>query len=37
MADLEKMAAVLANPQGPVFLDCKINAAIASPSSSEKK
>ncbi len=37
MADLEKMAAVLANPQGPVFLDCKINAAIAAPFKSEKK
>ncbi len=29
--DLRALASVLAKPEGPVFLDCKINAAIAAP------
>jgi acetolactate synthase I/II/III large subunit len=29
--DLRVLAPVLAKPDGPVFLDCKINAAIAAP------
>lgn len=29
--DLRALAPVLAKPEGPVFLDCKINAAIAAP------
>ena len=31
MDDLRALAPVLAKPEGPVFLDCKINAAIAAP------
>jgi len=31
LADLQAIAPVLANPDGPVLLDCKINAAIAAP------
>lgn len=33
--DLRKIAPILKGPQGPVFLDCKINAAIAAPFMSE--
>jgi len=29
--DLRALAPLLSNPEGPVFLDCKINAAIAAP------
>lgn len=29
--DLRALAPVLARPEGPVFLDCKINAAVAAP------
>ncbi|HJS87663.1 MAG TPA: thiamine pyrophosphate-dependent enzyme, partial [Acetobacteraceae bacterium] len=29
--DLRALAAVLAKPEGPVLLDCKINAAVAAP------
>ncbi len=35
--DLEALAPLLAKPQGPIFLDCKINAAIAAPFMSEKR
>jgi thiamine pyrophosphate-dependent acetolactate synthase large subunit-like protein len=31
LADLEAAAGLLREPQGPVFLDCKINADIAAP------
>lgn len=31
LADLEAFAPVLHNPEGPVFLDCKINASVAAP------
>jgi thiamine pyrophosphate-dependent acetolactate synthase large subunit-like protein len=31
MKDLEAVAPLLARPEGPVFLDCKINGAIAAP------
>ena len=31
MDDLRALAPILARPEGPVFLDCKINAAIAAP------
>jgi len=33
--DLQKLAPMLANPDGPVFLDCKLNAAVAAPFMSE--
>ncbi len=33
--DLQKLAPVLAKPDGPVFLDCKLNAAVAAPFMSE--
>ena len=33
--DLQKAAPMLARPDGPVFLDCKLNAAIAAPFMSE--
>ncbi len=33
--DLQKMAAMLAEPEGPVLLDCKLNAAVAAPFMSE--
>lgn len=33
--DLQKMAPLLARPDGPVFLDCKLNAAVAAPFMSE--
>jgi len=29
--ELRSLAPMLAKPEGPVFLDCKINAAIAAP------
>ena len=35
MADLEALAPLLANPEGPIFLDCKINADVAAPFMSE--
>jgi acetolactate synthase-1/2/3 large subunit len=31
MEDLEKIAPLLANPQGPIFLDCKINGEVIAP------
>lgn len=33
--DLHKLAPMLAKPEGPVFLDCKLNAAVAAPFMSE--
>jgi thiamine pyrophosphate-dependent acetolactate synthase large subunit-like protein len=33
--DLQALAPVLAKPDGPILLDCKINAAIAAPFMSE--
>jgi acetolactate synthase I/II/III large subunit len=33
--DLQKLAPLLARPDGPVFLDCKLNAAVAAPFLSE--
>jgi thiamine pyrophosphate-dependent acetolactate synthase large subunit-like protein len=33
--DLQKMAPLLARPDGPLFLDCKLNAAVAAPFMSE--
>lgn len=33
--DLKKAAPLLAKPDGPVFLDCKLNAAVAAPFMSE--
>jgi thiamine pyrophosphate-dependent acetolactate synthase large subunit-like protein len=33
--DLQKAASMLARPDGPVFLDCKLNAAVAAPFMSE--
>ena len=33
--DLQKMAPLLARPDGPMFLDCKLNAAVAAPFMSE--
>jgi thiamine pyrophosphate-dependent acetolactate synthase large subunit-like protein len=33
--DLQKAASMVANPDGPVFLDCKLNAAVAAPFMSE--
>ena len=33
--DLQKAATMLAKPEGPVFLDCKLNAAVAAPFMSE--
>ena len=33
--DLKKVAPLLAKPDGPVFLDCKLNAAVAAPFMSE--
>src|SRR5262245_13348308 len=33
--DLQKAASMLARPGGPVFLDCKLNAAVAAPFMSE--
>ncbi len=34
-ADLEALSGLLAAPEGPVFLDCKINADVAAPFMSE--
>ena len=31
MDDLKKIEPVLANPQGPIFLDCKINGEVIAP------
>ncbi len=33
--DLQKAASMIAKPDGPVFLDCKLNAAVAAPVMSE--
>ena len=33
--DLKKVAPLLAKPDGPVLLDCKLNAAVAAPFMSE--
>jgi acetolactate synthase I/II/III large subunit len=33
--DLQKLGPLLARPDGPLFLDCKLNAAIAAPFMSE--
>ena len=33
--DLEALAPLLSNPEGPIFLDCKINADVAAPFMSE--
>jgi thiamine pyrophosphate-dependent acetolactate synthase large subunit-like protein len=33
--ELQNVAATLARPDGPVLLDCKLNAAIAAPFMSE--
>ena len=35
LEDLQRMAPKLAKPDGPIFLDCKINADIAAPFMSE--
>ena len=35
LEDLQKIAPLLARPDGPVFLDCKLNAAVAAPFMSE--
>ena len=35
LEDLEGAKEMLANPQGPILLDCKINAEIAAPFMSE--
>jgi thiamine pyrophosphate-dependent acetolactate synthase large subunit-like protein len=35
LEDLQKVAPLLARPDGPVFLDCKLNAAVAAPFMSE--
>ncbi|MFZ2141472.1 MAG: thiamine pyrophosphate-binding protein [Xanthobacteraceae bacterium] len=35
VADLHKVAAKLGEPEGPIFLDCKINADVAAPFMSE--
>jgi thiamine pyrophosphate-dependent acetolactate synthase large subunit-like protein len=35
LEDLQKVAPLLAKPDGPVFLDCKLNAAVAAPFMSE--
>ena len=35
LEDLQKAASTLARPDGPVFLDCKLNAAVAAPFMSE--
>jgi acetolactate synthase I/II/III large subunit len=32
---LEALGSILANPEGPIFLDCKINADVAAPFMSE--
>jgi len=33
--DLQKMSSLLAKPDGPIFLDCKLNADVAAPFMSE--
>jgi len=33
--DLRAVSSLLNNPQGPIFLDCKINADVAAPFMSE--
>jgi thiamine pyrophosphate-dependent acetolactate synthase large subunit-like protein len=33
--DLQKMESLLRKPEGPVFLDCKLNASVAAPFMSE--
>ena len=33
--DLQQVASLLENPQGPVLLDCKVNAEVAAPFMSE--
>jgi thiamine pyrophosphate-dependent acetolactate synthase large subunit-like protein len=35
LADLERIAPRLRNPEGPIFLDCKLNADVAAPFMSE--
>jgi thiamine pyrophosphate-dependent acetolactate synthase large subunit-like protein len=35
LGDLEKARDMIAKPDGPVFLDCKLNAAVAAPFMSE--
>ncbi|WP_395709742.1 thiamine pyrophosphate-binding protein [Reyranella sp.] len=35
LEDLQRIAPLLARPDGPVFLDCKLNAAVAAPFMSE--
>ncbi|MFO1080055.1 MAG: thiamine pyrophosphate-binding protein [Reyranellaceae bacterium] len=35
LAELEKLAPLLARPEGPILLDCKLNAAVAAPFMSE--
>ncbi len=35
LEQLESLAPLLANPEGPIFLDCKINADVAAPFMSE--
>jgi len=35
LAELEALAETLARPEGPIFLDCKINADVAAPFMSE--
>jgi acetolactate synthase I/II/III large subunit len=35
LEDLQKVAPLLERPDGPVFLDCKLNAAVAAPFMSE--
>ena len=37
MQDLEALAPLLARPEGPILLDCKINAAIPAPFLAEKR
>lgn len=35
LEELQKLAPLLAKPDGPMFLDCKLNAAVAAPFMSE--
>ena len=35
LEELHKLAATLRKPDGPIFLDCKINADVAAPFMSE--
>jgi len=32
LEDLARIAPMLRDPQGPIFLDCKLNADVAAPS-----